>query len=383
MAVSFSFLLVYILMKAFLFLLYLVADFLPLKCSYMKSNILLFTIFSLLCTQVMPQSKIEGAMEFSHLRAGRYATYLPSGFRKGKAIPVVVAFHPLNSLKWDEKSWRNELTAFAEKNQVVLICPESSLNLSLGSNAYLDFVKQMTMKLLAKYDAQPNCIYSVGAGLGANTALKLGIRHRNFVNGLILISSNTRTIDLQANEFAKCFNLPCYLIHGKNDHLQQKYYPLRKALSEAGACIKSSLIDHTGSTSNSRVHKDHLSDAFKWIHNYSCNRPEYVWNENRHLQSLRKQNEPIVEVSGMEVSLSNINPKHAINKINVYDERGILIGIIRNPSENEVILLPEVGCYTIRMMSVVRNHLFSVKVQRDEYSDDKDRKYLSQVIRKK
>lgn len=329
----------------------------------MKKQIISLCLIPLLCTQVYAQTKIEGAFNYNQKQSLEYAGYLPKGFQKGKALPVIIAFHPLNSLKWNVQSWRDELQAFAEKNKVLLICPEVQFRVSLNTQTYSEVVKRMTIKLLGRYDVQPNCIYSFGAGIGANIALKLGVSQRNFISGLILIASNPKAISLSTSDYSKCFNLPCFIIHGKNDHLQQKYYPMRKALSEAGACIKSMLIDKSGSSVNPQIKKDYLSTAFVWVHNYSCNKPEYIWNDHRTLRALRQRSEPIVSVDENKVRVSNINPAHGIQRIKIYNEDGILVKIVRKPSLKEEIQLPHTGNYTITLQSTLRTQHFNVEIR--------------------
>ncbi|MCI4670122.1 MAG: hypothetical protein MRZ79_18440 [Bacteroidia bacterium] len=318
-------------------------------------------LITLLCTQVFAQKKMEGVFSYHNTSKGKYALYLPSSFKKGKTLHVVIAFHPFNSLKWNSDSWRDELALFAESNQILLVCPEMGSNWNEQNGNCLDYSKQLILHLLAKYDVKPNCIYALGMGMGANTALKMGIRHRNFVHGLLLISANPKILHLNPTEYAKCFNLPCYIIHGKNDHLQMKHYPLKKALNQAGACTKSNLIDGVGSNFQIKEGTSRLNSAFDWLHNYSCNRPEYVWNENRKIQIVRNVDSPSISINGMEITLSNMKACHAINRIKVYDQQGLLIEVRRQPMKQEVIILPDPGRYVIMLQSSIRNMHFNVE----------------------
>ncbi|MEO0897116.1 MAG: hypothetical protein AAFY71_12000 [Bacteroidota bacterium] len=279
-------------------------------------------------------------------------------------MSVVIAFHPLNSLKWNADSWRDSLENFAEANQVILICPNGGTDGKTDSEAELDFAKKLTREMLVKYGIQPNCIYALGFSWGSRSALKMAVRHRNFINGLILMGVNYHNLPLSRKDFGKCFNLPCYLIQGQRDQLPYKFYPLQKILNQSGACVQSVIIPHTGHSFTFPYRNEYLTQAFQWLFNASCNKPEFVWKENKMLERKKQEKQPVVNVRGLNVSIQNVHALQLVKKISVYNQRGILIRVVRNPEGVAIIKVPQQGDYLIALQSSYQTDHLKVKVDK-------------------
>ncbi len=328
----------------------------------MLKRAFLFTLVILLCIQVFAQYTTNGVYKLNGTPQKKYALYFPSSYVKGKSMPVVLAFHPLNSLRWDASSWRDELKDFAEANEVILICPDGGKDGRFDDLGDLDFSKRLVREMLIRYNIHPNCIHAMGYGQGANAALKMVARHMNFINGLLLIGTNANVLNLDTKAMSNSFNLPCYLIHGRNDNLKYKFYPLKKALNESGACVNTKLIKGIGHSIDFPNRLSLISEGIQWLMNVNCSKPEYVWEENQSLVRSRVEDKPEISISGLEVRLSNLSPSQAIQRIQVYNDMGILIRVIRQPKQVASILLPNEGKYRISLQSAFKTDHVNIQI---------------------
>jgi hypothetical protein len=75
-------------------------------------------------------------------------------------------------------------------------------------------------------------------------------------------------------------NLPFYIIHGNLDNPGVRFYPLRDALQEAGACVETNLLSLVGHTIFFPDQLNVLNNGFQWLLNNSCLETSNVMEED-------------------------------------------------------------------------------------------------------
>jgi poly(3-hydroxybutyrate) depolymerase len=235
-------------------------------------SVLVACLVSTVLPSLCLSQPVDGAFPFQSDTAKRYSLYIPSMYDASTPAPMMVAFHPLNTARWDSRSWRDTLIRFAETNGLVLVCPDGGLDGMVDDPIDTAFTTALLDSVRARYSIDRRRTYAMGFSWGGRTTYTYGLSHAESFGGFLpigaAISGTTEvTPQLQATAVGK----PVYIVHGGADIPDERYYPVRQGLEHAGAVVASLLMPGIGHTIDFPNRNEILTTAFRWIDSVNRN----------------------------------------------------------------------------------------------------------------
>lgn len=121
----------------------------------MKKLAYIFSLVScLFLGRVEAQQKMDGKISFNQ-EVRSYSIYIPESYNDAFPNPMVFAIHPLDQ-SLSPRQFRDRLKKFAEKNGVILVCPEVANG--EGEKPFLEFMLQKSLEWM---EVDINRIYSL------------------------------------------------------------------------------------------------------------------------------------------------------------------------------------------------------------------------------
>ncbi len=214
------------------------------------------------------QQKIDGSFSLNGATPQKYSLYLASGFKSGGN--AVLAFHPLNTARWNGQSWRDTLVAFAEINNVLLICPDGGPDGRVNDDEDTSFTTALLDSVSTWYTYRKDLLVGMGFSWGGLTTYTYGLSHPEKFKGLIpigaAINGDAEIKNLAVNAHSK--NI--YIIHGAQDIPQTRYYPALQTFSKTSACVEDTLMSGIGHTIDFPRRNQILTAAYQWILSNNC-----------------------------------------------------------------------------------------------------------------
>ena len=218
---------------------------------------------------LIAQQKIDGSFSLNGAAPQKYSLYLASGFKPGGN--AVLAFHALNTARWDSRSWRDTLIVFAEQNGLLLICPDGGPDGRVNDEEDTTFTSVLLDSVSLWYPFRKDLLVAMGFSWGGLTTYTYGLSHPEKFKGLIpigaAINGDAEIKDLAVNANSK--NI--YLIHGSQDIPQTRYYPALQTFAKSSACLEDTLMAGIGHTIDFPRRNQILSSAYQWVLNNQCN----------------------------------------------------------------------------------------------------------------
>jgi predicted esterase len=234
-----------------------------------KSTLLL--IFSLVCsTIIMGQTRIDNQISFQTDPQKQYSVFVPSSYDEDVPNKLMVALHPLNTNRWNSISWCDTLIAFAEQNDLILICPDGGADGKVDDPIDTAFTTFIIDSTLLWYNIDESKIFAMGFSWGARTTYTYGLNHVDRFAGFLPIGAaitNTNEVNGVTQNAA---NKPFYLVHGTQDSPNTRFYPILDALNMNEACVNFNLMTGIGHTIDFPNRNEILTEAFNWIDSVSC-----------------------------------------------------------------------------------------------------------------
>ena len=228
------------------------------------SSLLLFVG---LVSSLMGQTRIDSTLTFKK-KEKQFSVYLPSGAAEPQRLPLVVALHPFNPERWNAAAWCDTLMAFAEKEQVVLLCPDGGADGKVDDKIDTAFT---TMLLNGAADWLPvnrKKTFLMGFSWGGRTTYSYGLQHPNDFAGYIAIGAAFGGGDYPSG-FKNATDKPFYLLQGANDHPDVRLFPLSDSLQKGGAYVQQQLLPKIGHTIDFKQRNECLSRAYHWVDSVS------------------------------------------------------------------------------------------------------------------
>lgn len=212
---------------------------------------------------------ITGAYDFQDDPAKKYALYIPSTYNETIPSKVIVGLHPWNTSKWDAESWAEELSELAELNNTILICPDGGEDGQIDDDIDTSFTTFLIDQVAMNYNLSLDSMYLVGFSWGARTVYTYGLTHKTKFAGFMPIGA---AVELPVVEdlIQDVEQLPFYIIHGNLDNPGVRFYPIRDALQEAGACVETNLLSLVGHTIDFPDQLNILNTGFQWLLDNNC-----------------------------------------------------------------------------------------------------------------
>lgn len=229
-------------------------------------SILLVGFLSAMIPAFCRAQPLDGSFAFQSDAAKRYSLYIPSTYQPSMPTPMMLAFHPLNTARWDSRSWRDTLIAFAETNGLILVCPDGGPDGMVDDPIDTAFTTALLDSVRAWYSVDRRRTYVMGFSWGGRTTYTYGLSHSSVFGGFLPIGAAImRTVEVTPELQADVVGKPVYIVHGGNDSPSERFYPVKQGLEEAGGVVESLLMSGVGHTIDFPNRNEILTTAFRWI----------------------------------------------------------------------------------------------------------------------
>ena len=221
--------------------------------------------FLLITGTAFAQVKVDSSFAFSTNPAKEYSLYIPSNYNGSIPNKMMVAFHPFNISRWNSESWRDTLTAFAESNDLLLVCPDGGPNGDISDPIDYGFTEALIDSVMLWYNIDTTSIYAMGFSVGGLATYEYGLNHTSVFGGYIPIGAAVTLSSAFMSNIGNSSCEPFYLVHGSNDSPNTRFYPLIDSLENNCAIVNSNLMSGVMHTIDFPNRNQILSDAFFWI----------------------------------------------------------------------------------------------------------------------
>lgn len=216
------------------------------------------------------QQKLDASFSFQTDPNKKYSLYIPSTYSPSSPNSAMLAFHPFNPPTWTSFTWRNELTDFAENNDLILICPDGGSDGRVDDQLDYDFTTALLDSVQKWYNINDEKIFAMGFSVGGKAMYEYGLNNASTFAGFIpigpAINGTTEVSSVLSNAICK----PFYLIHGENDAPTVRFDPIKEALEQNKAEVNSILMAGVGHTINFPNRASILRNAFNWVDTVKC-----------------------------------------------------------------------------------------------------------------
>lgn len=230
----------------------------------------LLLTFSLFFCQLNAQTRIDATLDFQTDPAKQYSIYVPSSYDENTPNKMVLGLHPLNTNRWNSMSWCDTLIAFAEANDILLICPDGGADGAVDDPIDLAFTDVILDSMQTWYNVDASKIYAMGFSWGARTTYTYGLANVDKFAGFMPIGAAINGLNETSSVIENAVDKPFYIIHGSNDSPNSRFIPIRDALIDEGACVETNLLSGVGHTIDFANRNAILTEGFQWLESVEC-----------------------------------------------------------------------------------------------------------------
>lgn len=175
--------------------------------------------------------------------------------------------HPLNTSRWNAKSWRDTLVAFADTNNLLLVCPDGGFNGNILDQIDTAFTTALVDSMFHWYNIDSSQVYMMGFSWGGKATYVYGIEHSDFYAGYLIIGAATSIADLPTARLNKANCKPFSIIHGAFDAVSTRFTPMVNAIKTRTSFVWDTLMPSVGHTIDFPSRNSILTKGFKYIYN--------------------------------------------------------------------------------------------------------------------
>ncbi len=282
-----------------------------------------FTIIILLCLPVimaLSQQRIDGTFAFQNDPAKKYSIFIPANYDPAVPNPVMLGLHPLNTSRWNAKSWCDTLTTFAKDDDLIVICPDGGADGRIDDpidTAFTTFLLDTMFKL---YNVDENNVYVMGFSWGGLTTFTYGLRRAHKFAGFMPIGPAVNGTSMFNDVLPNARSEPFFYINGAKDSPNNRFHPVVNALRANQACVEDTLIPGVGHTIDFPGHAALFSMGYNWLLRQNCGLTSV--NDISNKETIVTPN-PIRDLSQLKII-----SEHQFEKVVLYDMSGQEIGRI-------------------------------------------------------
>lgn len=227
-------------------------------------------IFSISFLHLNAQNRIDATVDFQTDPAKQYSIYVPSSYDENTPNKMMLGLHPLNTNRWNSVSWCDTLIAFAEANDLLLICPDGGADGAVDDPIDIDFTTFILDSMQLWYNVEETKVFAMGFSWGGRTTYTYGLNNVDRFAGFMPIGAAINGLNETSSLIENAVDKPFYIVHGSNDSPNNRFTPIRDALIDAGACVETNLLNGVGHTIDFDNRNAILTDAFVWLDSVSC-----------------------------------------------------------------------------------------------------------------
>ncbi len=239
-------------------------------------SILALLIFCLAIpfSESQAQIRIDSTLAFQDDPAKSFSIYIPSTYSEDAPNSLMLGLHPFNTSRWDGRSWCDTLLAFAEMNDLILLCPDGGLDGQIDDPIDTAFISHLLELMPEWYNVNEDKVFAMGFSWGGLTTYTYGLNHIDKFAGLMPIGAAISGISQFEEVIGLSEDKAFYVLHGSLDSPNSRYYPAIEALEENGACLETVLMSGVGHTIDFPNRNEILTEAFIWLDNVVCAIPD-------------------------------------------------------------------------------------------------------------
>lgn len=230
----------------------------------MNKQILSF-LLAILTLSATAQTRVDSNFDFQTVMGKKYSLYIPTSYNSANANKMMVAFHPFNTTRWDAKAWCDTLTAFAEMNGLILVCPDGDADGNITDQIDYDFTTALIDSVAKWYNINDKKTYAMGFSMGGLATYEYGLKNHTKFGGYIPIGAATNGTTSFSSDLPNAANKAFYLVHGNNDAPANRFTPVLTGLNNNNAITEDTLMPGVGHTIDFTDRNEILSRAFRWI----------------------------------------------------------------------------------------------------------------------
>ena len=249
-----------------------------------------------------------------------YSLYIPESYSPDRSYPAFLAFHPFNTQRWNAISWRDTLTAFAETNGLILVCPDGGADGNV-INEEVDTLLATALldSALSWYTIDADRVYVIGFSMGGAATYRYGIANVGRFGGFLPIGAAVNGTDGFTELLDRVAGLPFAVIHGSNDALAFRYTPVVEALEANSAVLWTRVLPGVGHTVDFPQRNALLTEAYLWLDSVNSASISHVPEDGVGVQRLHISPNPVLRGGVIDVEILG---EGEIRRTGLYDVAG-------------------------------------------------------------
>jgi poly(3-hydroxybutyrate) depolymerase len=258
----------------------------------MKNHFIII-VFSLCCSLVYSQTRIDGSFAFQTDPSKKYSLYIPSAYDENIPHRLMIGFHPLNTARWNAESWCDTLIVFAETNNLILACPDGGIDGAVDDPIDTAFTSVLIDSIYSWYNIDPEKVYAMGFSVGGKTTYTYGLNHIWEFRGFIPIGAAVNGTSEVNAVIQNAEGKPYYLVHGANDSPSTRFTPVKTALEDNNALVNFILMSGVGHTIDFPNRNQILTTAFEWVDSVNCAQVTAIYEKTADFLGLKLFPNPV------------------------------------------------------------------------------------------
>lgn len=221
------------------------------------------------CVETSAQERIDSTFNFESDPAKQFSIYVPSSYDAATPTKLMLGLHPFNVNRWNSISWCDTLIAFAEENNLLLLCPDGGADGKVDDPIDVSFTTFLLEEVQSWYNVDTNKIFATGFSWGGRTTYSYGLANSEVFAGLMPVGAAVNGTQEVNDVLSNAADEPIYVIHGSLDSPNSRYYPILEAIEDNGAIVNSLFMNGIGHTIDFPNRNAILKEAFMWLDSVS------------------------------------------------------------------------------------------------------------------
>jgi len=195
----------------------------------------------MLSTSAFAQSRISETVLFQN-EVKKYDIYIPSNYTAQTDNKMMVALHPWNVSRWNSTSWCDTLIAFAEANDLLLICPDGGSDGQISDPIDTALTTLLIDSMQIWYTVDSENVFLMGFSWGGQVTYSYGLNNADKFKGFMPIGAAINGSNEVNGTLHNATDKAFYIVHGTNDSPNTRYYPILDSLNNRMACANTNLL---------------------------------------------------------------------------------------------------------------------------------------------
>ena len=159
------------------------------------------------------QERIDDTFPFQTDPAKQYSIYVPSAYDLAVPNKMMLGLHPFNTSRWNSISWCDTLIAFAEANNLLLICPDGGPDGRIDDPIDVAFTTVILDSMEIWYNVDVSRVFAMGFSWGGRATYTYGLNNTDRFAGFMPIGAAINGTNEVNGLLHNATDKPYYIIH--------------------------------------------------------------------------------------------------------------------------------------------------------------------------